>query len=319
MNERLALILILGAAIFSAMSVFSLIYWLMIGRHKKKKSSKFSNEKNNNLDWGTKFRSFRIEVDSTRTFNGKMLMIAEVIGGFVDLPSMREELLTRYAKANYPARLTDNQVMGLPVLIGFPVMIVLIIIALFTAPPLGIGAPVLGFGIGYGVLNFWIIGQEQTRRGKINKTMPFVMDLIVMSMNAGASFQMALEQVVSDYAGHPVGEEFSGVLGAVNSGAPLAEAMETFRRRAEEIPVAEAFADDVIQSQKLGRPLAETLNKSSERFKKLRIQIAKELAGKAKVKILIPGILILFASLMILFGPFAVKFFAAQGNMEMGF
>ncbi|MHC4871437.1 MAG: type II secretion system F family protein [Planctomycetota bacterium] len=316
MNERLALVLAAGAGLFAAISVFNLIYWLLAGR-KKKSVPEVQQETGKTAvpDWGSKFRSFSSEVDNTADLKSKIMMVSEVIGSVLSVPSIRDEVLGRYRDADYPARMTDNQVMGLIVILGLPAMIILAISALLTLPPLFIAAPVLGFGIGYAVLNFWIMGQGQNRRSLINKTMPFVMDLIVMSMNAGASFQMALEQVVSDYNGHPVGNEFSGVLGAVNSGAPLAEAMETFRKRAENIPVAEAFADDVIQSQKLGRPLAETLNKSSERFKKLRIQIANELAGKAKVKILIPGILILFASLMILFGPFAVKFFSEEQNI----
>lgn len=318
MNDRLALVLAAGAGLFAAVSVFNLIYWIFCGS-KKTSSAALEKESSESTvpDWGSKFRSFSFEVENAVGFKGKIMLIAGWIGSLMAVPSIREELLKRYAEADYPCRMTDDQVMGLTVVVGFPAMVVLAVSALITIPPLFIAAPVLGFGIGYGGLTFWIIGQGQSRRTKINKTMPFVMDLIVMSMNAGASFQMALEQVVADYNSHPVGNEFSGVLGAVNSGSPLAEAMETFRKRAEGIPVAEAFADDVIQSQKLGRPLAETLNKSSDRFKKLRIQIANELAGKAKVKILVPGMLILVASLMILFGPFAVKFFTQE--QDLGF
>ena len=42
-------------------------------------------------------------------------------------------------------------------------------------------------------------------------------------------------------------------------------------------------------------------------------------AGKAKVKILVPGILILFAGLLILFGPFVVKFLNEDVDLGLGF
>ena len=46
----------------------------------------------------------------------------------------------------------------------------------------------------------------------------------------------------------------------------------------------------------------------------MRIQNAREKAGKAKVLILIPAVLLLFAGLLILFAPFAIKFL--KGDLQ---
>ncbi|MHC4884723.1 MAG: type II secretion system F family protein [Planctomycetota bacterium] len=321
MTQQQSVLLMMGAGVSAAVSVGSLVWWLIAGR-KAATAGPVPEEAAPApavKDWGGSLRSLSLDVEMANDLNGRILLFAEMVGAVITVPAIRDELVERYAHAGYPGRMSDNQVVGLTVLVALPVMLILAVVAILTVPPLLIAAPVLGFGIGYAGMSAWIITQAGNRRNEISRTMPFVMDLIVMSMNAGASFQMAMEQVVSDYNGRPIGDEFGGVLGAVRSGSPLADAMETFRARMAEVPVAEAFADDVIQSQRLGRPLAQTLAQSSERFKKLRIQIAGELAGKAKVKILIPGMLILLASLLILFGPFVVKFLTQDENAGFGF
>jgi tight adherence protein C len=263
------------------------------------------------------FRRMRVTMGDDGSMKEKTLSLAELIGSGLTSPSMREGLVEPYALACWPGGLSDNQVMGMSILMGLPVTLALLLTFLMTIPPLFIVAPVLGFAAGYMGMKGWISNRKYEREVALSGAMPFVMDLIMMSMKAGASFQMALEQLVSDYAGQPVGDEFGAVLADVNNGVPLAEAMGGFRQRLTRISAAVSFADDVIQSQKLGRPLAETLEHSANRFKTMRIMAAREKAGQAKVKILIPGILILFAGLMILFGPFIVKFLNQE--MDVGF
>ena len=261
------------------------------------------------------FRRMRVTMSNGASLKEKALSMAELIGKGLKSPSIRQGLIEPYEQARWPGGLSDNQVMGLSVFIGAPVMLLVAMLFFLTIPPLFITAPVLGFAAGYMGMKGWISNQKFEREIALSQSMPFVMDLITMSMKAGASFQMALEQLVSDYADQPVGDEFSAVLADVENGVPLFEAMSRFRRRLADIAAAVSFADDVIQSQKLGRPLAETLENSAKRFKTMRIMTAREEAGKAKVKILVPGILILFAGLMILFGPFAVKFLNQEMNV----
>ena len=263
------------------------------------------------------FRRMRVTMGDGGSMKEKTLSLAELIGGKLTSPSIRQGLVEPYEQACWPGGLSDNQVMGLAVLMGLPVTLVLMLLLLLTIPPLFIVSPVLGFAAGYMGMKGWISNRKFERKLVLSQSMPFVMDMITMSMKAGASFQMALEQLVSDYAGLPVGDEFDAVLADVQNGVPLSEAMGGFRRRLEGISAAVSFADDVIQSQKLGRPLAETLENSAKRFKTMRIMTAREEAGKAKVKILVPGILILFAGLMVLFGPFVVKFL--NQDMNVGF
>ena len=69
------------------------------------------------------------------------------------------------------------------------------------------------------------------------------------------------------------------------------------------------FVDDLLQSEELGRPIADTLESLADRVRTIRTQDAIDTAGKAKVMVLVPGTLILLACMIMLFAPFIVKFY----------
>jgi len=228
------------------------------------------------------------------------------LGRRFPIPDVRESIVERYRQAGWPGRLSDDHVVGLSVLAGVPVAVVAILLLLLIKPvaaPLG----VLGLLFGIGGASAYLGDLAKKRTRAIAKAFPFVMDMMTMSLQAGASMQMTMERIGDDYAGHPIGEEFAAVLADIRSGASFIDAVLNLRARAS-MPEIDNFADDVVQSERMGRPIAETLAHSSERFKTLRIQTAREAAGKAKVLVLVPAILLLLAGLLILFAPFAIKF-----------
>jgi pilus assembly protein TadC len=75
------------------------------------------------------------------------------------------------------------------------------------------------------------------------------------------------------------------------------------------VSVVRTFVDDVIQSEELGRPIADTLERLADRVRVRRVQEAVDTAGKAKVMVLVPGMLVLMATLLVLFAPFIVRWY----------
>ncbi len=246
------------------------------------------------------------EQSQTADERTKLAELSRAVGRLVPESGLRRDLLRRYQDAGWPGRWDDERLLGFAILLGIPGAVLLALLLALVRPilfPLG----VIGLPLGLGLVSSFLGSATQTRRQAVSQSMPFIMDMMVMSLQAGASKQQTMERVAHDYAGQPVGDEFAAVLADVRSGMSFQDAIANFRLR---IPVreVETFADDVIESERMGRPVAETLEHSSSRFKTLRIQNAREAAGKAKVMILIPGVLILFAGLLILFAPFAMKF-----------
>ncbi|MDR0868595.1 MAG: type II secretion system F family protein [Planctomycetota bacterium] len=249
----------------------------------------------------------------------KILAVAGFFGAMLNATGLINDLLVGYAKAGYPRRWTDNQLAGILLLFALPVVFAAFFGLLFLAPVFALFAPFFGFGVAYLGLKVWIDGKYRRRIGSVSRLMPYVMDLIAMTMNAGASLLMAIEIVGDNYRKEAIGEEFTTIFDNVQNGMSIAAAMGLFKGRYAMVPSVASFADDVITSQRYGNPLTEILENSSARIKNLRIQAAREEAGKAKVKILAPGVIILFGSLLLLFGPFVVKFLEGEGADAMGF
>lgn len=219
---------------------------------------------------------------------------------------IRRDLAKNYARAGWPGGLTDDELVAMSLLVG--ALVCLPLGALFSLydpylAPLGI----VGLLMGPGLVSTKLMGQGKVRDNAIIRVMPFVMDLLVLSLRAGASLTVAMDIVAKDYAGQPLGEEFRATLKDIEMGTTLKNAFESLALR---VPshVIRTFVDEVIQSEELGRPIAGTLERLSDRVRVTRVQDATNVAGKAKVMVLVPGLLVLLATLIVLFAPWIVKF-----------
>jgi tight adherence protein C len=221
--------------------------------------------------------------------------------------STRDSLAERYGRAGWPGGLDDDEIAGVALLLGVIVAVVatLLVLAVF---PLAAPAGLIGLLTGPGLVSGWLTRRAAQRDLEISRTMPFVLDLLVLTMRAGAPLNVAMERVVTDYSGHPIGAEFGAVLADMEMGVTKSDALENLAAR-NPIPAVRTFADDLNQAEELGRPIADALERLSDRSRQRRVQEATEKAGQAKVMVLVPGMLVFVAVLILLFAPFAVRYF----------
>ncbi|MHC4320546.1 MAG: type II secretion system F family protein [Planctomycetota bacterium] len=222
-----------------------------------------------------------------------------LVARVLPLGSTRDALAERYARAGWPGGLDDDELAGVALLLGVIVAIVATLLALLVYPlaaPLGL----VGLLMGPGLVSGRLTRRAAERDLEISRTMPFVLDLLVLTMRAGAPLNVAMERVVTDYSGHPIGAEFGSVLADMEMGVTKSDALENLAAR-NPIPAVRTFADDLNQAEELGRPIADALERLSDRSRQRRVQEATEMAGKAKVLVL--------AVLILLFAPFAVRYF----------
>ncbi|MBL8746317.1 MAG: type II secretion system F family protein [Phycisphaerae bacterium] len=232
--------------------------------------------------------------------------LAAVTSKVPGIDVVRKDLTKNYARAGWPGGLTDDELVAMSLLVGAVLCVPLgALFALYDPflAPLGI----VGLLMGPGLVSTKLMGQGKVRDNAIIRVMPFVLDLLVLSLRAGASLSVAMDIVAKDYAGHPLGEEFRATLKDIEMGTTLKTAFENLSNR---VPshVIRTFVDEVIQSEELGRPIAGTLERLSDRVRVNRVQDATNVAGKAKVMVLVPGLLVLLATLIVLFTPWIVKF-----------
>jgi len=153
--------------------------------------------------------------------------------------------------------------------------------------------------------------QVNKRKEDIEYTLPDVLDLLVVCVEAGMGLDAALQRV-SQESSH-IAPELSGELTRLrkemNSGLPRAEAFSHLvaRTGVEEVQI---MCSMIIQADKLGTSIADTLRVLSEDNRVRRKQHVEELAAKASIKMTFPLVFFVFPALFIvLLGPAAMKIY----------
>ncbi|MBN2711374.1 MAG: type II secretion system F family protein [Planctomycetes bacterium] len=182
----------------------------------------------------------------------------------------------------------------------------------------GMGTPigmilVVSF-ISYFIPDFIVYSRAGERQDNMRKALPFVIDLLAVSAEAGLAFQQAIRNVVTNAvkAGGEGGErelirEFELTLSSLQMGRTMAEALGDTANRIslEEFNV---FANAILQAERLGTPVSETLKSQSDELR-VKIQAKVETkANQAPVKILFPLILFIFpVTAWVIIGPVLLR------------
>jgi tight adherence protein C len=192
------------------------------------------------------------------------------------------------------------------------------LVALFTAPaqvyvllsllgPPGLGLAALTVPLTAWWLRRQLAAQARHRLRQIKRRMPFLLDLLTLLMEAGATFLNALKQAVEEFRGHPVAEEFGRVLTDINLGKTRMEAFQSMRDRLADDEIGSIVAS-ILQGEHLGTPLAHIFRTQADVLRIKRTQRAETIAGEAGVHMLLPGVLVMAATVIIILGPFLLNY-----------
>ncbi len=162
------------------------------------------------------------------------------------------------------------------------------------------------------VLTVWFQRRSLRRRAidrllSIKRRLPFLLDLLTLLMEAGANFHQALRQAVREFAGQDVAAEFARVLTDINMGKTRVEAFDSLRQRLNDEEIS-GIIGSILQSEQLGTPLSRIFRTQADVLRLKRSQRAETIAGEAGVKMLLPGILVMIATVIIILGPFVLNY-----------
>ncbi len=163
---------------------------------------------------------------------------------------------------------------------------------------------VIGIMLGGALPYMQISGIAQERLKNVARGLPYVIDLMALSMGAGLDFPGAVRQVVekSSNPDDPLVEEFTLILQTLSLGRTRKEALMEFAKRAPVETVTE-FVNSLVQAEERGNPVAEVLAIQATVSRTRRSVRAEEMAAKAGVQMVGPLMLVFFCIMGLLMGP----------------
>jgi len=181
--------------------------------------------------------------------------------------------------------------------------------------------PLVAFGgilVGGFTPKLWVAHKISRRRDEIRRSVPNVLDLMVVCVEAGLSLNAAMQKITEETKNtyRALSEELHLVNQEILIGKTRADAFRNLARRTG-VDELRSLAVMLIQADKLGTSIADSLRVLADSLRVKRRQRAEEAAHKTSVKLVFPLVLFIFPELLvILLGPAVITL--GKTLVEMG-
>jgi tight adherence protein C len=170
---------------------------------------------------------------------------------------------------------------------------------------------------GYILPNMVLARIARARQHRIRLSLPDALDLLVVSVEAGLGLDQALQRVGHEleYAHPELCEELRLINLELRAGKARADALNNLAERTGVDDVA-SLAAMLVQTDKFGTSVAQSLRVHSETLRTKRRQRAEEAAAKTGVKMVFPLVICIFPAVWVVtIGPAAIKFIQVLGPL----
>ena len=171
--------------------------------------------------------------------------------------------------------------------------------------------------VGYLLPTFWLRNRLKKRQTKIFHDLPDLLDLMTICVEAGLSLDSAMIKVCDDqqFKNSPLANEIRIATNETRAGKPRLEALRDIGERTM-LDDLKSFAAMLVQTEKLGTSLGQSLRIFSDSLRTIRRQRAEEAAAKTTIKLVFPLVFFIFpAILVVILGPAMIRIFRFMTEM----
>jgi tight adherence protein C len=182
------------------------------------------------------------------------------------------------------SRMNPTMFLGFRTIIGFglPAVAILKVASAGTPQVLDWVVLILALVWGQRLPTMWLKRRIRARQRSIDQRLPYSLDLMVACLEGGLSLDAALAKVVEQSDG-PLSLEIRKTLQEMALGRPTTEAIRDLGERTG-APGLKHLTEDIVQAERMGISIAESLRTLAREARVQRRQQAEELARKAPIK-----------------------------------
>ncbi len=180
-----------------------------------------------------------------------------------------------------------------------------------------IGSNLIYFSLCFLVFGFFVPdqvlkGRRKLRHSQIRRALPFVMDLMTLSVEAGLDFLRSVQRVIERGNKSPLTQEFEDFLKELNLGATRQEGLQNLAWRVD-LPEVSTFVSVLIQATQLGASIGDTLRAQADKIRAERFIRAEKAGAEAAQKLLVPLIFVIVPAIfLVLLTPVAIRLFQSE-------
>jgi tight adherence protein C len=166
-----------------------------------------------------------------------------------------------------------------------------------------------GAVLGYLAPTYWVVRKKKTRQEQIFHTLPDILDLVTVCVEAGLSMDAALMRTTDtpQFDNDPLVKEIRTATMEVRAGKPRVEALKDMAERTM-VDDVRAFVTMLAQTERFGTSLSAALRTYADGLRTKRRQMAEEAAAKTTIKMIFPLVIFVFpALLVVILGPAVVQ------------
>lgn len=141
-------------------------------------------------------------------------------------------------------------------------------------------------GVLFFLPDYWVLTVRDKRQASMQADAADVIDQLTICVEAGLGFDAAFARVAATTEG-PLTDEFHHTISDIQAGVPRHQALRKLSDRAQ-IPEIRQLVTALLQAQKHGVAMAETLRIQSAEIRLKRKQRTEEKAAKLAVKMIFP-------------------------------